>query len=86
MARYKGYIKGQKGEVSRLGSANSGMSTTINGWNVGIHVEARIIDGEDVFFIYKTGGSNKSSSIEMIAEVNTNQAKLKDVLKVYNHV
>jgi hypothetical protein len=85
MARFIGYIKGQKGEASRLGSANSGFRATVNGWNSGIEVRAYVdSNGEDVFNIYKTGGTNKDYST-LIASVNSKEAKLQDVLGVYHH-
>ena len=79
MARFKGYLKGQRGEVTRLGSANSGMSVCINGWDTGIEVRAAVIDGEDVFYIYKTGGSNHGG-VTKIAEVNTKLAEFNDMV------
>ena len=80
MARFIGYLNGQKGEVTRLGSAKSGMTIAVNGLNIGIEVRAEVVDGEDVFFIYKTGGSNFGDEVK-IAEVNTKTAQLSDAIK-----
>lgn len=38
MAHFKGTIKGMRKEISRLGSKNSGIKVTANGWNGGIEV------------------------------------------------
>jgi hypothetical protein len=35
MARYYGTVIGNRGEVSRLGSRDSGLRVTANGWNLG---------------------------------------------------
>lgn len=68
MARFRATIQGQRGEASRLGSKNSGITASINGWNLGIYVEAKVdpVTGEDVFYVWKTGGSNGGVSRELI--------------------
>lgn len=58
MAQFRGTIAGQRGEASRLGSKNSGLVVTANGWDTGVRVVARHVDGEDVFDVFATGGSN----------------------------
>ena len=58
MARFIGYLQGQAGEVSRLGSPRSGIAATANGWNVGVHVSGQDMAGDDVFHVRMTGGSN----------------------------
>lgn len=81
MARFKGWIKGQKGEVSRLGSSRSGLRADINGWNLGIEIFASVDDrGEDVFTIFKTGGSNGSSK-QLLCTINSREAAMNDLLK-----
>lgn len=60
MARFRGTIKGQRGEVSRLGNERSGLYATVDGWNSGVIVNAYVHDGRDYFDIYTTGGSNGS--------------------------
>lgn len=62
MAHFRGTIKGQRGEASRLGSERSGIVATINGWDVGIRVESRQVNGEDAFAVILTAGSNGSTS------------------------
>lgn len=71
MAHFMANIRGRRGPgASRLGDKSSGMTTHIRGWDVGVRVEARYENGKDVFRIYRTGGSNMSSNLELIAEVD----------------
>lgn len=58
MAQFRAVIKGQRGEASRLGSKNSGINTSVNGWNAGVRVVAEHVDGKDVFHVYRAWGSN----------------------------
>ncbi len=58
MAQFKGTVKGQRGEASRLGGKKSGLEVTANGWNDGIRISVKHIDGKDMFTIYRTAGSN----------------------------
>jgi hypothetical protein len=46
------------GVVSRIGSKRSGAWTNIRGWDSGVEVHARETQGEDMFDVYMTGGSN----------------------------
>lgn len=72
MARFKADISGSRGTASRLGTAASGMSAHIRGWNLGIRIYAdcdsdnREADG---FTIYATGGSNDPSESKLIGYV-----------------
>ncbi len=70
MAHFIGYIKGQRGEASRLGSKKSGLDATANGWHIGARICLRHNDetGKDELTVYKTGGSNGASESEKIAE------------------
>lgn len=60
MARYRGTVQGQRGVASRLGSANSGLRVTANGWNVGANVYIDPCEGcgEDIVDVVRTFGSN----------------------------
>ena len=58
MARFIGYVQGQSGEASRIGSPRSGIRAQAQGWNVGVQVHGHADGDEDVFDIYMTGGSN----------------------------
>jgi len=74
MAQFRGVIKGQKGEASRLGNKKTGMEVIVNGWNIGIKVLAQFDEktGQDQFLVLKTGGSNNSMATEQIAFVKEN--------------
>ena len=62
MAQFMGYVKGQRGEATRLGSKNSGLVVRANGWDSGVRVTAFVdSEGRDVFSIHVTGGSNKGA-------------------------
>lgn len=62
MAQFRAIIRGQRGEASRLGSKNSGLHASINGWDGGVRVVASHRDGHDHFEIYATSGSNGGRS------------------------
>lgn len=66
MAQFLGSVSGTRGEATRLGSKNSGLTVQANGWNVGVTVHARHVDGEDVFDVYATSGSNHRRSDELL--------------------
>jgi len=69
MAQFRATIKGQRGEVSRLGSKASGIQARVNGWDVGILVNANHIDGQDTMELYSTGGSNARCFEQFIGEI-----------------
>jgi len=60
MSRFYGSMHGSRGEVTRQGTPNSGITAHIRGWNVGVRTQVRNEDGEDVIYIYLTSGSNGS--------------------------
>ena len=68
MARFRATIKGSRGEASRLGTAKSGLLVHVNGWNVGICIDVGVNENDqEVFHIYRTGGSNRPGFVESIA-------------------
>jgi hypothetical protein len=71
MAQYRAIIEGNRGEASRLGSKDSGISALINGWNNGIYVCGSYDEDlkQDVFQVYRTYGSNKNKSDELLMTV-----------------
>lgn len=58
MAHFRGGIRGQRGEETRLGSKQSGLRVFADGWNFGVTVNLDHVNGKDVASIYLTGGSN----------------------------
>ena len=61
MARYRGRVRGSRGEASRLGSSE--LFTACDAWDIGLEVEALPVrDGDgDSITITLTGGSNQSA-------------------------
>jgi hypothetical protein len=59
MAHFISYIKGCRGEASRLGSKDSGIRASAQGWNCGISVQGRMDRMEhDRFSAFANTGSN----------------------------
>lgn len=59
MARFIAYVKGQRGEASRLGTKSSGIRTQAQGWDIGGFVTVRSNGSdEDVVCVTITRGSN----------------------------
>ena len=64
MAHFIGYTKGNRGEASRLGTKESGLSSEARGWNVGGSVQT-YYDKErdcDIVVFYVNSGSNCDNS------------------------
>ena len=57
MAHFRATIQGNRGMASRLGTKKTGLQASVNGWNVGVTVEALHINGEDTINVFITGGS-----------------------------
>jgi hypothetical protein len=77
MAQFRAVVKGQRGEASRLGSKSSGIRADVDGWNSGVTVHAGVhSDGQDVFRIYATGGSNAAQRDEFIGTVTILDGKV----------
>jgi len=68
MSRFYADIQGNRGPATRCGSAASGISGHIRGWGVGCRVIVQDVNGEDVVYVYKTGGSVGGKMDELIAE------------------
>ena len=71
MARFRvANVCGARGR-SMLGNEKDGLSSTLNGWDSGVEVNARVNKAHDVdvFKIYATGGSNGGESDGYIGEV-----------------
>jgi hypothetical protein len=68
MARFYASIQGNRGEATRMGTPNSGISAHVRGWNIGAHVQVDDEDGEDVVFVRATGGSNHRSIPDITLE------------------
>jgi hypothetical protein len=69
MAQFIGIVQGNRGSTSRLGTKETGLYATVNGWHRGIEVRAYHEDGEDCFDIYITGGSTGSDTHNRLCHV-----------------
>ena len=60
MAQFRGTVKGNKSEASRLGHKTTGLRVECNGWNIGVKCIARYNEetGGDEIWIYRTTGSS----------------------------
>ena len=59
MAHFRGTVQGNRAEASRLGTKNSGLVVTANGWEIGVDVRLGINkEGEDFVDITVNRGSN----------------------------
>lgn len=58
MSRFYANIQGNRGEATRMGTATSGMTGHIRGWEVGCRVEMWADGDDDVCAVYLTSGSN----------------------------
>ena len=60
MAHFYGKLQGNKGETTRLGSKSSGITATINSWDVGVTTQIEFSKSlnTDVVYVYDTKGSN----------------------------
>lgn len=70
MAQFYADIQGNRGGATRMGSKSSGLRGHLRGWDIGVRISLRHIDGKDWIQVYKTNGSNGSAhtSGELIAE------------------
>ena len=66
MAHFYASIQGSRGEATRLGTKNSGISGHVRGWHVGGEVDMSVdSEGRDVATFTATGGSNGGRSVEL---------------------
>lgn len=62
MAQFRATLfAGQRTTTSKLGHKTYGVDAKVCGWESGITVYARHVDGQDVFSVYTNGGSNDNS-------------------------
>lgn len=76
MSRFYASIEGNRGPATRQGTPNSGISGHIRGWNVGVRVEGEALNGEDVFEVFATSGSNGQSLSKFIATIRVKDGQV----------
>jgi hypothetical protein len=62
MSRFYASIQGSRGEATRQGTDNSGITGHIRGWDVGINIKGYVKDGKDWFHVYLTHGTGGSGT------------------------
>lgn len=67
MAQFIGFVQGNKGQASRLGTKASGLQVEANGWTTGARIYIEHHDGKDHVRVYRTGGSGPNEST-LVAE------------------
>ena len=59
MSHFYGSVMGSaRTEATRRGGAVNGLDAHVRGWDLGVYVAARHVEGVDVFYLYETKGSN----------------------------
>lgn len=70
---FYGSIQGNRGEATRGGSAQSGITAHPRGWNVGVRVDGHVLgvqdEADDTFDVRITGGSNDGWRSQHLARV-----------------
>jgi hypothetical protein len=68
MARFYGSMHGNRGHVTRCGTATSGIFSHTRGWDCGIIVRMSVDPrtGRDRMTVYRTGGSNSVGGQKVI--------------------
>lgn len=68
MAHFYGSIQGQRGEATRLGSKNSGLTAITAGWTGAISVTLSHRDGKDVATIYRQPHKSSGGNTILLGE------------------
>lgn len=69
MARFYGSMSGNRGEATRMGTTDSGMTAHVRGWSLGVRVDARDSTEADSFDVHVTSGSNGGAADRALARV-----------------
>lgn len=76
MARFRGVMQGCRGQASRLGTAKSGLTARVDGWDLGVRVSIGMDeDGQDRVSLYLTGGSNDRYPHKLIGSFKVEDLK-----------
>jgi hypothetical protein len=66
MARFYGSMENSHGNTV---TANNADNAHLRGWNAGVKVTRKVVDGRDLFVVIMTGGSNGNTLDHVIGEV-----------------
>jgi hypothetical protein len=73
MARFYASIRGSRGEATRMGTTQSGISGHIRGWDVGGEVRCYVGEnGEDRVAVFLTSGSNGHGQRVLLGDYTAN--------------
>lgn len=76
MARFYVSAHGSaKTEATRMGTTASGIGAHVRGWDVGVKVVGSDKDGEDLFDVWMTSGSNGHTSSVLLGTVLLREGK-----------
>lgn len=67
MAQFIGFIRGGRGEASRLGHKTTGLTAEARGWTTGAEIRIAHVDGRDVVHVYRTEGSGGAGRRVLVA-------------------
>lgn len=68
MSHFYGQMKGNRSEVTRQGTKDSGMVAHLRGWGIGARVELIVnADGLDEVRVYSTAGSDGNGEDKLLA-------------------
>jgi hypothetical protein len=73
MSTFYASVQGRGSEVTRCGSEHSGIHGHIRGWNLGVKVVGVVENGQEIFYVYQTGGSNAVRKERLIATIKRGQ-------------
>jgi|WetSurMetagenome_2_1015567.scaffolds.fasta_scaffold1449785_1 hypothetical protein len=77
MSRFYGSMQGNRGEATRQGGTESGISCHVRGWDAGIEVRGYVNEeGKDEFRVFITGGSNRRTSDKLALEVSADHVEV----------
>lgn len=73
MSRFYGDLQGSRGQAARCGTPNSGISSHVRGWDIGIRVDVTADGPTDKVNVSLTGGSNYPSSVSLFTVSDSNR-------------
>ena len=84
MGHFRGTVKGNRGEASRLGTKGSGLHVTANGWDIGVEVLLWHNGEYDEVTVYITGGSNSWWKRRTVLNTNEHAMEVESILREAN--
>ena len=76
MSHFYASIQGNRGEVTRQGSKESGIEGHVRGWTVGAHISCNHENEEDVVRVYATHGSSEGGTTKFMGKIRVVNGEL----------